>query len=102
MSVVCHHVVTNGISLVLIGFTSIENLEGETKMKLGYWYKLKGLMCFESPEKIKQVYEVIKNFQEFCKKYELYENLINFQWYIEYQLLGYRSLEDEKEKETKK
>lgn len=32
MSVVCHHVVTNGISLVLVGFTSIENLEGDSTM----------------------------------------------------------------------
>ena len=59
-------------------------------MKLGYWFKLKGYNFYDTPEKAKQVYDVMQNFREFCKKHGLYENLINFQWYIEYQLMSYK------------
>ena len=60
-------------------------------MKLGYWPKLKGIKCLETEEKAKQIYDVIQNLREFCRKYKLYEDEINLKWYIEYQLINYKN-----------
>lgn len=59
MSVVCHHVVTNGISLVLIGFTSIENLEGDlTTMEK---WTLGGKDCTSVGDYVKKLEEAYDN-----------------------------------------
>ena len=60
------------------------------------WYRLKGIDCEETDEKKRQLYEVMQNFKEFCKKYHLAFNVENFQWYTEYQLKCYRYKEENK------
>lgn len=65
-------------------------------MKLGDFYKLKGIDCQETDEKKRQLYEVMQNFKEFCKKHNIYFTIENFQWYIETQLIGYKYKEEEK------
>ena len=58
--------------------------------------KLKGIDCQETDEKKIQLYEVMQNFKEFCKKYKIYFTIENFQWYIETQLTCYKYKEEEK------
>ena len=65
-------------------------------MKLGDFYKLKGIDCQETDEKKRQLYEVMQNFKEFCKKYKIYFTIENLQWYIETQLMCYKYKEEEK------
>lgn len=65
-------------------------------MKLGDFYKLKGIDCQETDEKKKQLYEVMQNFKEFCKKYKINFTIENFQCYIEYQLKCYQYKEENK------
>ena len=60
------------------------------------WYKLKGIDCQETDEKKRQLYEVMQNFKEFCKKHKIEFNIENLQWYIEIQLIGYKYKEEEK------
>lgn len=54
------------------------------------FYKLKGIDCQETDEKKRQLYEVMQNFKEFCKKYNIEFNIENLQFYIEIQLSGYK------------
>ena len=54
------------------------------------FYKLEGIDCQEPYEKKRKLYEVIQNFKEFCKKYEIEYNIENFQWYTEIQLTCYK------------
>ena len=54
------------------------------------WYKLKGIDCQETDENKRQLYEVMQNFKEFCKKYKIEFTIENFQWYIEAQLMCYK------------
>lgn len=62
----------------------------------GDFYKLKGIDCQETDEKKRQLYEVMQNFKEFCKKYKIEFNIENFQWYTETQLMCYKYKEEEK------
>ena len=62
----------------------------------GEFYKLKGIDCQETDEKKRQLYEVMQNFKEFCKKNNIYFTIENFQWYIEAQLKCYQYKEEEK------
>ena len=62
----------------------------------GDFYKLKGIDCQETDEKKRQLYEVMQNFKEFCKKYNILFNIENLQWYIEIQLMCYKYKEEEK------
>lgn len=62
----------------------------------GEFYKLKGIDCQETDEKKRQLYEVMQNFKEFCKKYKIEFNIENFQWYTETQLTCYKYKEEEK------
>ena len=68
----------------------------EIVKKKGEFLKLKGINCQETDEKKRQLYEVIQNFKEFCKKYKIEFNIENFQWYIETQLMCYKYKEEEK------
>lgn len=61
----------------------------------GEFYKLKGIDCQETDEKKRQLYEVMQNFKEFCKKHNIYFTIENFQWYIETQLTCYKYKEEE-------
>lgn len=63
---------------------------------MGDWYKLKGIDCQETDEKKRQLYEVMQNFKEFCKKYKINFTIENFQGYIEYQLKDYQYKEENK------
>lgn len=63
------------------------------------WYRLKGIDCRETDEKTRQLYEVMQNFKEFCKKYRLTFNIENFQWYVEYQLKGCHYSEESNKEE---
>ena len=65
-------------------------------MKFGDYWKLKGIDCQETDEKKRQLYEVMQNFKEFCKKYKLEFNIENFQCYVEVQLMCYKYKEEEK------
>ena len=58
------------------------------------FYKLKGIDCQETYEKKRQLYEVMQNFKEFCKKYKIEFNIENFQWYTEIQLSNYKHVEE--------
>lgn len=60
------------------------------------WYKLKVIDCQETDEKKRQLYEVMQNFKEFCKKHNIEFTIENLQWYIEIQLIGYKYKEEEK------
>ena len=60
----------------------------------GDFYKLKGINCQETDEKKRQLYEVMQNFKEFCKKYDIGFNNENLQWYIETQLRNYKHVEE--------
>lgn len=62
----------------------------------GEFYKLKGIDCQETDEKKRQLYEVMQNFKEFCKKYKIEFNIENFQWYTDIQLTCYKYKEEEK------
>ena len=64
--------------------------------KLIETYKLKGIDCQETDEKKRKLYEVMQNFKEFCKKYDIGFNNENLQWYIEIQLMCYKYKEEEK------
>lgn len=64
-------------------------------IKKGEYFKLKGINCQETDEKKRQLYEVMQNFKEFCKKYKLEFNIENFQWYTETQLIDYKYKEKE-------
>ena len=58
--------------------------------------KLKGVDCQETDEKKRQLYEVMQNFEEFCKKYKIDSSIENFQRYTEVQLMCYKHKEEEK------
>lgn len=68
----------------------------KTFIRKGEFYKLKRINCQETDEKKRQLYEVMQNFKEFCKKYKLEFNIENFQWYVETQLMCYKYKEEEK------
>lgn len=61
-----------------------------------YFNKLKRIYCQETDEKKRKLYEVMQNFKEFCKKYDIEFNIENLQWYIEIQLMCYKYKEEEK------
>ena len=66
----------------------------ESFTRKGDFYKLKGIDCQETDEKKRQLYEVMQNFKEFCKKYKIEFNIENLQWYIEIQLSNYKHVEE--------
>ena len=69
---------------------------GKSFTRKGDFYKLKGIDCQETDEKKRQLYEVMQNFKEFCKKHNIFFTIENFQWYIETQLTCYKYKEQEK------
>lgn len=67
---------------------------GKSFTRKGDFYKLKGIDCQETDEKKRQLYEVMQNFKEFCKKYNILFTIENLQWYIEAQLRNYKYVEE--------